>query len=82
LDVLSEEKRMNIKTDEIVDLLLGSAYYPFNKAFPNKGIVIPKDVTEKFRQDFARQVENHLSIGSDNSKLVEILSYHDLFRLL
>ena len=43
---------------------------------------IPPKVTETFRAEIRKLIENQLQTCSDNSKLVDILSYHELFRLL
>ena len=86
LDVLGNAKSRSIDTAEITELILGSPQYPVSKGIPNsKGIVrIPeKDkITETFRSEIRKLIENQLNICQDNSKLVEILSQHDLFRLL
>ena len=86
MDVLGSAKSRSIDTREITELILGSPQYPVSKGIPNsKGIVrIPeKDkITETFRSEIRKLIENQLNICQDNSKLVEILSQHDLFRLL
>ena len=82
MDVLGEEKRMKIDTDEISDLILGSKY-PVKKGLPNKGIsAIPDVITDEFRIEFKKLIVSHFNMVGDNSKLVDVLSYHDLFRLL
>ena len=75
---------MSIKTDEVTELILGSSFYPVSKGIPNsKGIIsIPAKITDEFRSEISKLIDSQLNSTLDNSKLVEILSYHDLFRLL
>ena len=44
--------------------------------------MIPPKVTETFRAEIRKLIESHLKTCTENSKLVDILSNHDLFRLL
>lgn len=82
LDVIGDEKRMKITTDEIIELILNTPFYPFNKAIPQKGKIISEQITDESREEQKKLLEANLTLGIDNAKVVEILSYHDLFRLL
>ena len=80
---------MSIDFEEITELILaqkttkGFPFYPVNKAFANKKIThIPADYTDEFKVDFQKMIQDCLVKDSENNKLIEILSYHDLFRLL
>ena len=45
---------MNISTDELVDLIVAYPNYDFNKALPNKGLILPERITERenFKKEF------------------------------
>ena len=79
--MIGEEKRDSIKTEEIVDLILECRYYPVHKIFPNLS-TLPKEIDAVFKADFHKQIEDLLKAKIGTEKLVEIFSYHDLFRLL
>ena len=51
LDVLGNEKRMKITIDEIVELIMNTAFYPFNKAIPQKGVIIAEQITDETRPE-------------------------------
>ena len=82
LDVLGNEVISKITTDEIIELILNTPFYPFNKAIPQKGVIIQEQITEESREEQKKLLEASLATGIDNAKVVEILSYHDLFWLL
>ena len=51
LDVLGDEKRLKITTDEIIELILNTPFYPFNKAIPQKGVIINEQITDESREE-------------------------------
>jgi hypothetical protein len=51
LDVIGEEKRGSIKTEEIVDLILGYRYYPVHKILPSY-LTLPEEIDAKSKADF------------------------------
>ena len=55
LDVLSEEKRMQISTKELVELILAYPNYDFNKALPNKGLIFPERINDNFTDNFKEE---------------------------
>ena len=85
LDVLKQENRSDLKLEEIADLILGYPFYPIAKAIPYLGLMaMPKDgdLNQEFKTKFTKTIDEHLSGIDYNRKLVDLLSHHDLFRLL
>ena len=77
-----QQGKCAINNDEIVELIKNSSIYPIGKVFRVKN-EIPADVTEEEKESqITELVEVSLSGMDSKSRRVEILSNHDLFRLL
>ena len=53
-----------------------------HKILSNAATKLPETIDAEFKAEFKKQIEDILKAEIGTTKLVEILSHHDLFRLL